>query len=534
MKSQLHLLLFTTTTLLLTIPSSAAATTAYPSSYGDESCHFSVAKELTPERRDTYANGRIIDITHRITPDMPAFTSNDGVGQFIWLVKSQKNGSIANNSEMKLASHTGTHVDAPSHFYDKYLDAGFDVDSLDLDVLNGPALLVDVPRNNNITADVMKSLHIPKGVRRVLFRTLNTDRRLMFKKEFDSSYVGFMEDGAQWVVDNTDIKLVGIDYLSVAAFDDLAPSHLVFLESREIILVEGLKLDDVPAGMYNVHCLHPRLVGAEGSPIRCILIKQLHFLLLIFTITILLLSSTAAAAAAAAYSKESDQQGVETFRDGGRIIDITHRITPSMPDYETFSEGLGEFIWFFETMRNGSLANFSKFKLPTHTGTHVDSPAHFFIHYMDAGFDVDTLDLHVLNGAALLVDVPRDSNITADVMKSLHIPKGVTRVLFRTLNTDRRLMFKEEFDTTYVGFMKDGAKWLVDNTDIKLVGVDYLSAAAYDNLAFSHLVFLESREIILVEGLKLDDIPAGTYNVHCLPLRLLGAEGSPIRCILMK
>ncbi|KAL2939332.1 Cyclase-like protein 2 [Bienertia sinuspersici] len=505
MKSQLHLLLFTTTTLLLTIPSSAAATTAYPSSYGDESCHFSVAKELTPERRDTYANGRIIDITHRITPDMPAFTSNDGVGQFIWLVKSQKNGSIANNSEMKLASHTGTHVDAPSHFYDKYLDAGFDVDSLDLDVLNGPALLVDVPRNSNITADVMKSLHIPKGVRRLLFRTLNTDRRLMFKKEFDSSYVGFMEDGAQWVVDNTDIKLVGIDYLSVAAFDDLAPSHLVFLESREIILVEGLKLDNVPAGMYNVHCLHPRLAGAEGSPIRTlfehnILISgalepfpardkiwdpasltmnwQLHFLLLIFTITILLLSSTAAAAAVtAAYSKESDQQGVETFGDGGRIIDITHRITPSMPDYETFSEGLGQFIWFFETMRNGSLANFSKFKLPTHTGTHVDSPAHFFIHYMDAGFDVDTLDLHVLNGAALLVDVPRDSNIT---------------------------------------------------------GVDYLSAAAYDNLASSHLVFLESREIILVEGLKLDDIPAGTYNVRCLPLRLLGAEGSPIRCILMK
>ncbi|KNA08223.1 hypothetical protein SOVF_164550 [Spinacia oleracea] len=85
-------------------------------------------------------------------------------------------------------------------------------------------------------------------------------------------------------------------------------------------------------------------------------------------------------------------------------------------------------------------------------------------------------------------------------------------------------MFKKEFDTSYVGFMKDGAKWLVDNTDIKLVGVDYLSAAAYDHLAPSHLVFLESREIILVEGLKLDGVPAGTYNVHCLPLRMLGAD----------
>ncbi|CAO2813955.1 unnamed protein product [Amaranthus hypochondriacus] len=273
MKFQLSILLISTTTILFSDIHSTATNTAYPSSYGEESCGLSGDVNLIPERRDTYGNGRIIDITHRINPNMPAFTSPHGVGQFIWLLKSMKNGSIANNSEMKLPSHTGTHVDAPSHFYDEYLDAGFDIDSLDLDVLNGPALLVDVPRDSNITANVMKSLHIPKGVHRVLFRTLNTDRRLMFKKEFDFSYVGFMKDGAQWLVDNTDIKLVGIDYLSAAAFDDLAPSHLVFLKSREIILVEALKLDNVPAGIYNVYCLPPRVVGAEGSPIRCILMK---------------------------------------------------------------------------------------------------------------------------------------------------------------------------------------------------------------------------------------------------------------------
>ncbi|RZB91752.1 Cyclase-like protein 2, partial [Glycine soja] len=66
-------------------------------------------------------------------------------------------------------------------------------------------------------------------------------------KEWDTSYVGFIVDGAKWLVDNTDIKLVGIDYLSVASYDYLIPSHLVFLKDREIILVEGLTLDDVPA-----------------------------------------------------------------------------------------------------------------------------------------------------------------------------------------------------------------------------------------------------------------------------------------------
>lgn len=134
---------------------------------------------------------------------MPAWESADGLGQYLWLRASMKNGSVANFSEMKLPVHTGTHLDAPGHVFDHYFEAGFDVDTLDLEVLNGPALLVDVPRDKNITgtysagcseyiclftesfdsffcqffpAEVMESLHIPRGVRRVLFRTLNTDR----------------------------------------------------------------------------------------------------------------------------------------------------------------------------------------------------------------------------------------------------------------------------------------------------------------------------------------------------------------------
>jgi len=119
----------------------------------------------------------------------------------------------------------------------------------------------------------MKSLNIPKGVRRVLFRTLNTDRGLMWKAGGDMSYVGFTEDGAQWLVDNTDIKLVGTDYISVASFDHLISAHVAFFKKPDIILVEALKLDNVKTGLYTLHCLHLRLVGSEGAPIRCILTK---------------------------------------------------------------------------------------------------------------------------------------------------------------------------------------------------------------------------------------------------------------------
>ncbi|XVE93418.1 hypothetical protein REPUB_Repub01dG0190600 [Reevesia pubescens] len=250
--------------LLLSSAFTSTATTAYPSIALTDStadCGLSGGDENPiPIRREVYGNGRIFDISHRYTPEMSSWESKDGIGQFLWLPKSMKNGSLANNSEMKLPTHTGTDLDAPGHVIDRYFDTGFDVDTLDLELLNGHALLVDVPRDKNITAEVMESLKIHKGVRRVLFRTLNTD-----------SYVGFMKDGAEWLVKNTDIKLVGIDYLSVAAFDHLIPSHLVFLEGLDIVLVEGLNLDGIQPGKYSVHCLPLRMVGADGCPTRCIL-----------------------------------------------------------------------------------------------------------------------------------------------------------------------------------------------------------------------------------------------------------------------
>ncbi|CAN8229484.1 unnamed protein product [Cochlearia groenlandica] len=226
-----------------------------------------------PIRREVYEGGEIYDISHRYTAEMPAWESSVGLGNYLRLAASMKNGSFANVSEMKLSVHSGTHIDAPGHFIDKYYDAGFDSDSLDLKTLNGPALVVDVPRDKNITAEVMKSLNIPKGVRRVLFRTVNTDKRLMFKKEFDSSFAGFMTDGAKWLVENTDIKLVGLDYLSFAAFDESPATHKVILAGRDIIPVEALKLDNIEVGMYSLHCLPLRLVRSEGAPTRCILIK---------------------------------------------------------------------------------------------------------------------------------------------------------------------------------------------------------------------------------------------------------------------
>ncbi|VAI56820.1 unnamed protein product [Triticum turgidum subsp. durum] len=204
---------------------------------------------------EEYGGGRIVDITHAYRPGMPPDAT---AGPLVRLKESMENGSDYNLSELRMHCHMGTHVDAPGHMNKAHFAAGLDVDTLDLGVLD---------------AEAMESLNIPKGVRRVLFRTLNTDRGLMWKQGGDMSFVGFTEDGAQWLVDNTDIKLVGIDYISVASFDHLITAHVAFFKNADIIPVEALKLDNINTGLYMLHCLPLRLVGSEGSPIRCILIK---------------------------------------------------------------------------------------------------------------------------------------------------------------------------------------------------------------------------------------------------------------------
>lgn len=102
-------------------------------------CHSSNNDDGTiPVRREIFGGDKIIDITHQYQPGIPLWGSDAGLSDdFLQLQHSTKNGSESNNSEMKLSVHAGTHVDAPGHLFDHYFDSGFDVDTLDLDVLNG-------------------------------------------------------------------------------------------------------------------------------------------------------------------------------------------------------------------------------------------------------------------------------------------------------------------------------------------------------------------------------------------------------------
>ncbi|XP_066329681.1 cyclase-like protein 1 isoform X2 [Miscanthus floridulus] len=201
------LLLASTVAPRVPVARGSGMSAAHPA-YADATAYGPAAASAVEAGLEEYGGGRIVDITHAYRPELP-FPGRDGLGAVTRLTESMANGSVNNVSELRMVVHSGTHVDAPGHMVQEHFEAGLGVDKLDLDVLNGPALLIDVPRHTNITAQAMESLNITKGIRRVLFRTLNTDRKLMWTKEIDTSFVGFTEDGAQWLVDNTDIKLVG-------------------------------------------------------------------------------------------------------------------------------------------------------------------------------------------------------------------------------------------------------------------------------------------------------------------------------------
>ncbi len=177
-------------------------------------------------------------------------------------------GDNSTVSQLTLGAHTGTHVDAPAHFFED----GKGVDTLDLNILVGQALIVETLDVKILSADVLESLDIPDGTERILFHTKNSDLWEKEYSDFNTQYIGISEDGAKWLV-SRGVKLVGVDYLSVAPYKKSRPTHRELLAAG-IIIVEGLDLRGIQAGMYQMVCLPLKIIGIDGAPARAILIKE--------------------------------------------------------------------------------------------------------------------------------------------------------------------------------------------------------------------------------------------------------------------
>jgi arylformamidase len=178
-------------------------------------------------------------------------------------------GDDATVSELSLSAHTGTHIDAPLH----YVQGGPGVDEIALDVLVGQALVVHALKVDALSVSVLESLEIPPGTERLLFRTRNSELWRRGEHAFDESYVALTEASAHWLVARC-IRLVGVDYMSVAPYPDQGPVHRILLGGG-VIPVEGLDLSGVPPGRYLLVCLPLKIVAGDGAPARAVLI-DLH------------------------------------------------------------------------------------------------------------------------------------------------------------------------------------------------------------------------------------------------------------------
>lgn len=177
-------------------------------------------------------------------------------------------GAGANVSHVDFGSHTGTHVDAPRHFFDD----GAGVDQISLDVLIGQAMVVGFGDDvRAVTRGDLERFDLT-GVERLLLRTRNSTY-LTQDPNFHQDYTYLAPDGAEHLVAQG-VKLVGIDYLSIEQFHSgHHRTHLTLLGAG-IVIVEGLNLDGIADGRYELCCLPLRLVGCDGAPARAVLIEQ--------------------------------------------------------------------------------------------------------------------------------------------------------------------------------------------------------------------------------------------------------------------
>jgi arylformamidase len=207
----------------------------------------------------------IYDISLTITPTLPVWPGDPPVR--LTQPSHLERGDMCTITRLDISAHTGTHLDAPAHF----IRGGAGVETLDLDVLIGPALVVDARGRGHLAAEALEALAIPSGVQRLLLRTDNSAIWQRGDTAFIEDFVAIAPTGAQWLVDHG-VKLVGIDYLSVAPFDDGIPTHQILL-SAGVIAVEGLDLSAIEPGEYQLVCLPIKIGGADGAPCRAVLIR---------------------------------------------------------------------------------------------------------------------------------------------------------------------------------------------------------------------------------------------------------------------
>jgi arylformamidase len=208
------------------------------------------------------------------------------------------------------------------------------------------------------------------------------------------------------------------------------------------------------------------------------------------------------------------------------IIDIT---VPFRTDLPLWPGDPPPRMSLMKSVEGGYRCDVTRLDFGVHYGTHLDAPCHF----IEGGGGVDSLDLDVLVGPCVVAEIPKLREIGPAELDALDLPAGTTRLLLKTRNSALWAKPDHAFATDYAALTADGARWVVAR-GIRLIGIDYLSIQLYDDPVSTTHVVLLGAGVVIVEALDLRAAAPGAYGLACLPMKLAGRDGAPVRAILTR
>ncbi len=209
---------------------------------------------------------------------------------------------------------------------------------------------------------------------------------------------------------------------------------------------------------------------------------------------------------------------------GTRIHDISRTVRAGIPVWPGDTDFDFQFV---AKIADGSSVNVGRIEMSVHTGSHIDAPLHFD----DAGADAASVPIERYVGPCVVADVRPD----ARGILPEHLPAGFDaaaretgRVLLRSY-ADR----PEAFDEHMAHATPELADWLAAH-DVALLGIDTDSMDAFESKELPAHRQLNSHGIAILEGIDLSKVAPGRYELIALPLKIEGADGSPVRAVLVE
>ena len=209
-----------------------------------------------------------------------------------------------------------------------------------------------------------------------------------------------------------------------------------------------------------------------------------------------------------------------------KIIDLTHSISPDMPVYPGTEQPVFETGCTIE--KNGFLEQ--KMSFFSHTGTHMDAPAHM----IENGKTLDQLSMEHFYGEALMVDVSKSNRPIIGIDAFASHGEILEQIGFLLIYTGwSRYWHSDRYFSDYPVLSVEAAKWLC-RFNLKGIGLDAISADTADSTDFPiHMVIMPNNTVIIGNLNNLNAVPTRRFLFSCFPLKIAGADGSPVRAVAL-